>query len=167
MATLGMAQKLNSQVNLEFQASNLCLSLSEWCSEHNLPGSATFLRAQAQEKVNLMMRVFDFMKRAGAYPIVKAQKNPPDSFNSLEELFEKAFEEYHVRYEMLAQLSEEAEAAKDEKTLNFLRELEKAEQQDGLLLQLLIGEIHRSLRDGKNIAQTDQALLNVVNCRKH
>lgn len=167
MATLGMAQKLNSQVNLEFQASNLCLSLSEWCSEHDLPGSATFLRAQAQEKVNLMMRVFDFMKRAGAYPTVKARENPPDSFNSLEELFEKALEEYNVRYHMLTQLSAEAEAVNDEKTLNFLRELEKAEQQDGLLLQLLIGEIHRSLRDGKNIAQTDRALLNVVNCRRH
>lgn len=167
MATLGMAQKLNSQINLEFQASNLCLSLSEWCLEHNLPGSATFLRAQAQEKVNLMMRIFDFMKRAGAYPIVKGRENSPDNFSSLEELFEKALEDYNVRREMLAQLSEEAEAVKDEKTLHFLRELEKAEQQDGLLLKLLIGEIHRSLRDGKNIAQTDQALLNVVNCRRH
>lgn len=167
MATLGMAQKLNSQVNLEFQASNLCLSLSEWCVQHNLPGSATFLRAQAQEKVNQMMRVFDFMKRAGAYPSVNARENPPDSFNSLEELFEKVLEEYNVRYEMLTRLSEEAEAVKDEKTFKFLRELEKAEQQDGVLLQLLISEIHRSLRDGKNIAQTDRALLNVVNCRKH
>ena len=167
MATLGMAQKLNSQVNLEFQASNLCLALSEWCSEHNLPGSATLLREQAQEKVNLMMRVFDFMKHAGAYPNVKAQENPPDSFNSLAELFEKALEDYYVRYEMLTRLSQEAAAVKDEKTLNFLRELEKAEQQDGLLLQLLMSEIHRSLRDGKNIAQTDQALLNVVNSRRH
>ncbi|WAH52409.1 non-heme ferritin-like protein [Pseudescherichia vulneris] len=167
MATIDMAQKLNSQVNLEFQASNLCLSLSEWCCQHDLPGSATFLRAQAQEKVNLMMRIFDFMKRAGAYPSVKALENPPESFNSLEELFQKAFEEYNVRREMLAQLSEEAKVVKDEKTLNFLRELDKAEQQDGLLLQLLIGEIHRSLRDGKNITQTDRALLNVVNCRKH
>lgn len=167
MATLGMAQKLNSQVNLEFQASNLCLSLSEWCSQHNLPGSATFLRAQAQEKVNLMMRVFDFMKLAGAYPIVKAQENRHDEYHSLEELFQKALEEYNVRCETLTQLSEEAKAVKDEKTLNFLRELEKAEQQDGLLLQLLISEIHRSLRDGKNIAQTDRALLNVVNCRRH
>lgn len=167
MATLGMAQKLNSQVNLEFQASNLCLSLSEWCSQNNLPGSATFLRAQAQEKVNLMMRVFDFMKRAGAYPILKAQENPRTAYNSLEELFQKAFEEYNVRCEMLTQLSEEAYAVKDEKTLNFLRELEKAEQQEGLLLQLLISEIHRSLHDGKNIAQTDRALLNVVNCCRH
>jgi len=167
MATSGMAQKLNSQVNLEFQASNLCLSLSDWCAKHDLPGSATFLRAQAQEKVNLMMRIFDFMKRAGAYPSVKARENPHDSFNSLEELFQKAFEEYNVRCEMLAQLSEEAKAVKDEKTFNFLREVEKAEQQDGLLLQLLISEIHRSLRDGKNIAQTDRALLNVVNCRRH
>lgn len=167
MATLHMAQKLNSQVNLEFQASNLCLSLSEWCCEHDLPGSATFLRSQAQDSVNHMMSVFDFMKRAGAYPIVKARENHHNDVHTLEELFQRTLEEYHIRHEMLTQLSEEAKAIKDEKTLAFLRELEKAEQQEGALLKLLLNEIHLAQRDGKSIAQTDQALLNVVNYYRH
>lgn len=43
MAAVGMVQKLNTQMNLEFYASNLYLHLSEWCSEHSLTGTATFL----------------------------------------------------------------------------------------------------------------------------
>lgn len=49
MAAVGMVQKLNTPMNLEFYASNLYLHLSEWCSEHSLTGTATFLRTQAEK----------------------------------------------------------------------------------------------------------------------
>ncbi|EHC93194.1 Ferritin-like protein 2 [Salmonella enterica subsp. enterica serovar Uganda str. R8-3404] len=77
MAAVGMVQKLNTPMNLEFYASNLYLHLSEWCSEHSLTGTATFLRTQAQGNVTQMMRMFNFMKNAGnagATPIVKAKR---------------------------------------------------------------------------------------------
>ncbi|ECW4957108.1 ferritin, partial [Salmonella enterica subsp. enterica serovar Enteritidis] len=54
MAAVGMVQKLNTPMNLEFYASNLYLHLSEWCSEHSLTGTATFLRTQAQGNVTQM-----------------------------------------------------------------------------------------------------------------
>ncbi len=44
MAVPGMAQKLNTQMNLEFHASNVYLNLSEWCARHRFDGAATFLR---------------------------------------------------------------------------------------------------------------------------
>ena len=72
MAAVGIVHKLNTQMNLEFYASNLYLHLSEWCYEHSLTGTATFLRTQAQGNVTQMMRMFNFMKSAGANPIVKA-----------------------------------------------------------------------------------------------
>ncbi len=72
MATQTMMQKLNAQMNLEFYASNLHLHLSAWCAENSLTGSATFFRSQAQSNVTHMMRVFNFLKAAGANPVVKA-----------------------------------------------------------------------------------------------
>ncbi len=44
-----MAQKLNTQMNLEFHASNVYLNLSEWCARHRFDGAATFLRTRAQQ----------------------------------------------------------------------------------------------------------------------
>ncbi len=66
-----------------------------------------------------MMRVFNFLKGAGANPIVKA----PDAINghsSLEELFRKTLEEYEQRCATLNKLADEA-GQHDSATLQFLR----------------------------------------------
>ena len=94
MATQTMMQKLNAQMNLEFYASNLHLHLSAWCAENSLTGSATFFRSQAQSNVTHMMRVFNFLKAAGANPVVKALDGINESYSCLEELFQKTLEEY-------------------------------------------------------------------------
>lgn len=41
MAVPGMVQKLNTQINLEFHASNVYLHLGEWCAQQRLNGTAT------------------------------------------------------------------------------------------------------------------------------
>ena len=162
MATAGMLLKLNSQMNREFYASNLYLHLSNWCSEQSLNGTATFLRAQAQSNVTQMMRMFNFMKSVGATPIVKAIDVPGEKLNSLEELFQKTMEEYEQRSSTLAQLADEAKELNDDSTVNFLRDLEKEQQHDGLLLQTILDEVRSAKLAGMCPVQTDQHVLNVV-----
>lgn len=162
MAAVGMVQKLNTPMNLEFYASNLYLHLSEWCSEHSLTGTATFLRTQAQGNVTQMMRMFNFMKNAGATPIVKAIDVPGEELCSLEELFQKTLEDYQQRAS-----THEAKALNDASTLDFLHTLEKEQQQDGVLLQTILEEVRSAKRAGLCLAQTDQHLLNVVTYQHH
>ena len=155
MATAGMLLKLNSQMNREFYASNLYLHLSNWCSEQSLNGTATFLRAQAQSNVTQMM------------PIVKAIDVPGEKLNSLEELFQKTMEEYEQRSSTLAQLADEAKELNDDSTVNFLRDLEKEQQHDGLLLQTILDEVRSAKLAGMCPVQTDQHVLNVVSHQLH
>lgn len=122
MAAVGMVHKLNNQMNLEFYASNLYLHLSEWCSEHRLMGTATFLRTQAQSNVTQMMRMFNFMKNAGANPVVQAIDVQGEDLHSLEELFQKTIDDYEQRASTLSQLTNEAEALNDAPTLDFLHD---------------------------------------------
>ena len=156
MATAGMLLKLNSQMNREFYASNLYLHLSNWCSEQSLNGTATFLRAQAQSNVTQMMRMFNFMKSV-----------PGEKLNSLEELFQKTMEEYEQRSSTLAQLADEAKELNDDSTVNFLRDLEKEQQHDGLLLQTILDEVRSAKLAGMCPVQTDQHVLNVVSHQLH
>lgn len=167
MANVGMVQKLNVQMNLEFQASSLNLSLSEWCERHSLNGTATFLRSQAQGNITQMMRVFDYMKREGANPIVKASEIAEDNYATLEDLFTKMLDEYACRRATLARLTAEARAMNDDVTLAFLQQLEKEQQQDGLLLQTIMEEVHNAQLTGMGLPQTDQHLLNIVNFQQH
>ena len=156
MATAGMLLKLNSQMNREFYASNLYLHLSNWCSEQSLNGTATFLRAQAQSNVTQMMRMFNFMKSVGATPIVKAIDVPGEKL-----------EEYEQRSSTLAQLADEAKELNDDSTVNFLRDLEKEQQHDGLLLQTILDEVRSAKLAGMCPVQTDQHVLNVVSHQLH
>jgi len=167
MATQAMIQKLNAQMNLEFYASNLHLYLSEWCSENSLTGTATFFRTQAQSNVTHMMRVFDFIKDSGANPIVKALDVMNDDYSCLEDLFQKTLEEYEQRCATLSKLTDEAKAQKDSTTLNFLRDMDKEQQQDGVLLKTLANEIRNAKRAGLCPEQTDKHVLNVVNYQHH
>ncbi|WP_343646103.1 non-heme ferritin-like protein [Enterobacter sp.] len=167
MATQTMLQKLNAQLNLEFYASNLHLHLSAWCSENSLNGTATFFRAQAQSNVTHMMRVFNFMKAVGANPTVKELDAISDDYSSLEELFQKTLEEYEQRCRTLNKLADEAKAQQDSRTLKFLRDMDKEQQQDGMLLKALADEIRNAKRAGLCPEQTDRHLLDIVTVQKH
>ena len=167
MATQTMMQKLNAQLNLEFYASNLHLHLSAWCSEKSLNGTATFFRAQAQSNVTHMMRVFNFMKAVGANPTVKELDAISDDYSSLEELFQKTLEEYEQRCRTLNTLADEAKAQQDSRTLKFLRDMDKEQQQDGMLLKALADEIRNAKRAGLCPEQTDRHLLDIVTVQKH
>ena len=167
MAVSDMFNKLNTQMNLEFHASNLSLRLSEWCSEHQLNGSATFLRTQAQSNVTLMMRVFDYLKASGAMPVLKPVEMSEEECHCLEAVFQRTLEEYEQRCLTLNQLTDEARKAKDISTLNFLHDIEKEQQQDGILLKTILDEVRQARRTGMGLEQTDRHLLNVVNCQHH
>lgn len=167
MTVPGMVEKLNIQMNLGFTASNLYLYLSEWCSEHKLAGAAAFLRSQAQSNVTRMMRVFDFMKTAGAHPILNADKSSRPSCDSLEGLFATTLEA-HLRLSGQAKaLSLEARSHRDEKMLGFMTALEKELQQDAVLLQTICDQVRSARRSGLCIYQTDRLLINVVNNQIH
>ncbi|MNN42508.1 Ferritin-1 [compost metagenome] len=167
MKLSGMIQKLNAQMNLEFCASNFYLSLSEWCFDHHLTSTATFLRSQAQSNVTHMMRVFEFMKNAGAYPVVKQSPPRVNRCATLEDLFVKTLEEHQQRASTLGALTREAQAMRDDKTLRFLHSLEKDQQQDGILLQTILEEVRYARKAGLCMQQTDQHLLNVVSHQQH
>lgn len=167
MASVGMAHLLNTQMNLEFQASNLCLSLSDWCTKHSLIGTAIFLRTQAQENITHMMRMFDYMKSAGANPVVTTPAAPPAGCSTLEELFEKTLAEYTSRCRILALLTAQADAYGDIETRDFLREMEKEHEYEGLLLQTIMDEVRNARKMGLGLSQTDRHLLNIVNYQQH
>ena len=167
MATSGMVQSLNLQINRDFYSSNLYLQLSHWCSEKSLTGTANFLRNQAQCNVTQMMRIFNFMKQAGGTPIVRAIEAPQSECDSLETLFEKTVEDYQQRCATLTKLTVEATALKDYSTLTFLKTMDQEQQDEGLLLNTILDEVRSAHKAGLCMSQTDEHLTNLVNHQQH
>lgn len=167
MATAGMVQRLNLQINRDFCTSNLYLRLSTWCSEQSLTGTANFLRSQAQSNVTQMMRVFNFMKQAGGTPIVGAVEPQQCECNSLETVFEQTLEDHHLRCITLSKLTAEATALKDYPTLTFLKSVDQEQQEEGVLLTTILEEVRSANKAGLCMSQTDEHLTNLVNHQLH
>ena len=168
MAVTGMVQKLNSQMNLEFYASNHYLHLSEWCSKRRLNGTAIFLRSRAQSCVTQMMRLFDYMKKSGGYPVVKAFDTQKEyQYDTLEDLFLKTIEDHSQLTSTLSDLTKQAKEFHDDNTLTFLHTLEQEQEQDGILLKIILDEVRNAHKAGLCIQQTDQHLLNIVSQQQH
>ena len=167
MATSGMVQRLNLQINHDFCSSNLYLRLSTWCSEHRLTGTANFLMGQAQNNVTQMMRIFNFMKQAGGTPIVGEIETQQCECNSLEMLFEQTLEDHHQRCVTLSKLTAEAVALKDYLTLAFLKTVDLEQQEEGVLLNTILDEVRNAHKAGMCMSQTDEHLTNLVNHQLH
>ncbi|HKN03769.1 MAG TPA: non-heme ferritin-like protein [Buttiauxella sp.] len=167
MATSGMVQRLNLQINHDFCSSNLYLRLSTWCSEHSLTGTANFLMGQAQNNVTQMMRIFNFMKQAGGTPIVGEIETQQCECNSLEMLFEQTLEDHHQRCVTLSKLTAEAVALKDYLTLAFLKTVDLEQQEEGVLLNTILDEVRNAHKAGMCMSQTDEHLTNLVNHQLH
>ena len=80
---------LNNQINAEFYAAHLYLSMSAYCSSINLDGFAHAMRIQADEERMHAMKILDFILERGGKVVLGEIKKPPTSFKSLSDVLEK------------------------------------------------------------------------------
>jgi ferritin len=70
MASKAMIAKLNEQLNKEFFSSNMYLQLSAWCNNKGLEGSAAFLKIHADEEMQHMLKIFDYIGELGGLALI-------------------------------------------------------------------------------------------------
>lgn len=113
--------KLNEQINLEFYSSNAYLQMSSWCSKNGFEGAAKFLLRHADEELQHMQKLFDYVCETGALPILGKIEAPQHDFSSLKEVFDVTLKhEKHVTAK-INELVEATFACKDYSTFNFLQ----------------------------------------------
>ena len=83
---------LNKQIQSEFYASYLYLSMSAYCESRNLLGFARYMRQQSQEEHSHAMRLFDYVQHRGGQVILRTIDPPPAEFHSALEMFQQALE---------------------------------------------------------------------------
>ncbi len=84
-----MAKAINDQINAEIYSSYLYLSMSAYTSYEGLPGTANWLRIQAQEEMTHAMRFYAYLNRVGARVKLAAIDEPPQAFESPVQIFEE------------------------------------------------------------------------------
>ena len=92
MLTKKMLEALNDQVNAEFYAAFIYLSMATYFEENNLPGFAHWMKEQYKEEVEHAMKIYDYINDRGSRVTLKAIAQPPVDFASPQSVFEAALE---------------------------------------------------------------------------
>ncbi len=92
MLDQNLGSDLNDQMGREFYSSYLYLAMAAHFDGENLPGMATWMRAQADEEREHAMRFFDFILDRGGTVRLGAIDAPPEKFGSALEVFEQSLD---------------------------------------------------------------------------
>lgn len=83
-----VANAINAQVTMEFQAAYLYLGMSAWFDSQKLPGFAHWMRLQAKEEVVHAEKFIDHLLDRGAVLELGAIAAPPTDFGTVREAIE-------------------------------------------------------------------------------
>lgn len=89
MLSKNLEAAINDQIKHELFSAYLYLSMSAWAESKNLPGSARWLKSQAQEEQAHALKFFEYLHDRGNVVTLQAIAQPPAVFTSLLDLFEQ------------------------------------------------------------------------------
>ena len=90
MLKKSLLDKMNDQIQHEFHAAYLYLSMSAYFESINLPGFANWMRMQWQEEIGHSMRFLDHINERGGRVQLQAIEKPPAEFESPLDAFAQA-----------------------------------------------------------------------------
>ena len=85
-------QAMNAQLGFELRSAYAYLAMSAFCEEKSLPGIAHWLRAQAKEELDHVMKFYNFILDRGGRVAFADLGKPKSDFTSLTEVFKESLE---------------------------------------------------------------------------
>jgi ferritin len=92
MLSKAMLNALNDQINKEFFASYLYLSMSAYFEAANYPGFAQWMRVQSQEEYEHGLKIFNYINDRDGKVVLKSIDQPKADFKSPTDAFTQALE---------------------------------------------------------------------------
>ncbi|HOJ03083.1 MAG TPA: non-heme ferritin [Bacteroidota bacterium] len=158
MLSTNMINKLNEQVTIEFESSNLYLQMSAWCAFKGFEGSSAFLKAHAEEERMHMMKLFTYLEETGALALLSAMEKPKADYESLEAMFTQILEHERFVTSKINELVALAYEEKDYSTLHFLQWYVGEQHEEESLFSSVLDKIKLVAYDGRGLYLIDREL---------
>jgi ferritin len=162
MLSENLLKKLNTQVNLEFFSSNFYLQLSAWCDHKGLTGSAKFLKAHANEEMEHMHKIFDYIQDTGALAELGTIKKPELNVSTLKDVFIGIYEHEKFITSRINELVDITLQEKDYSTFNFLQWYVAEQHEEEKLFKSILDKIDIIGLDGRGLFMVDREIGNLA-----
>lgn len=121
MLSQAMQTAINEQINKELYSAYLYLSMAAYCEDANLPGTAHWMRVQANEEMEHAMKFFGYVNERGGRVVLKAIDQPQVEFRGLLDVFERTLEHEQYVTSLIHDLYTLALEEKDYASQSFLQ----------------------------------------------
>ncbi|MEQ9229989.1 MAG: ferritin, partial [Cyclobacteriaceae bacterium] len=81
-------EALNNQIQIEAESSQFYLAMASWAETEGLNGTAAFLYEHSDEERFHMLKLVKFINERGGHAVVPALKQPPITFESIQQIFQ-------------------------------------------------------------------------------
>lgn len=115
-----LQKELIQQINREFEAAYIYLSMASYMESLSLDGFSHWMKLQAQEEIGHGMKIYNYLNDLGVRVTMGAIPEPPNEFSSVLEAFEMALAHEKKLAKELNEISFSAAEAKDNITVTFL-----------------------------------------------
>ena len=125
MITKKVEQALNHQIEMEASSSQYYLAMASWAETQGLEGVAAFLYTHSDEERMHMLKLVKYINERGGKAQIPALKAQPQSFKSVQYVFEEVLRHEELVSNEINNLVETCLKEKDYTTHNFLRSEER------------------------------------------
>ncbi len=132
---------LNDQMTKEAHASQIYLSYAAWASDSGYDGIANFLFRHAEEERNHMMKILEYIMERGAKVKVTAIPAPDDDPKSVNNCFEKVFEQEVDNTAAIYKIVKMSLDEQDWATWNFMQWFVREQTEEETLALNLLSKI--------------------------
>jgi ferritin len=145
MISKKMEKALNGQINNEMYSAYLYMSMSAHANDVGLKGFANWFMVQYHEEMVHAMKLYEHVQSRGGKPKLLAIKEPPATFASAMDMFQKTLMHEQFITKCINDLMDLAIAEKDHASQTFLQwyvteQVEEEENDNDIIAQLkLIG----------------------------
>ncbi len=147
-----LLEALNKQLANELYSAYLYLSMAAFLDSKGLPGFASWMKAQAKEELEHAMKFYEYINDRGGRVRLDAIPKPPEEWNSVKDVFEKALLHEKSVTASIYMLAEIAEEERDWATQVFLQWFIEEQVEEEKTFAEILGKLELS-------GETPQALL--------
>jgi len=160
-----MLDKLNSQINFEFYSSNIYLQMSAWAENNKYAGAAAFLKKQAVEELDHMMKIFDYVNQTGNMALIGNIDEPNSNYKSVHDMFKIILNHEKIVTKRIHELSELAWKERDLTSFNFLQWFVTEQHEEETTFQGILDKFDLIGNDKQGLFMIDQELANMAMAR--
>lgn len=158
MITDQLAVAINKQVENEFEAAHLYLSMSSWFDSQGLPGCANWMRMQYQEELVHALKFFDYINEAGGHATVPPVAAPQTEWSTPIDAFESAYKHEQKVTALINDLYDLATEEKDHAARVMLQWFITEQVEEEASVSLVVDQLRLIGEDRAALLVLDQQL---------